>query len=176
MILLLVGAIACGVLLFAQVLFLAVSAAQDPASVFSFRASRTPKMHLQPVEYVGLGFGPPSQRKTHPLVKQASEEAAQGRERQVVVHITKEFGDAKFGGLGSIVTNLAVTQARQGTEVYVVMPCFDYLVPLYRTRLSFLMNITLLADSTRGLDAMEIPIYSLDYQVTPRFFFVFHLF
>ncbi|KAI8077854.1 uncharacterized protein BX664DRAFT_304111 [Halteromyces radiatus] len=45
-----------------------------------------------------------------------------------VYHVTKEFGPATMGGMGSVVTSLVAAQQRSGnTEVAVVMPYYSFL-------------------------------------------------
>ncbi|CAO3590136.1 unnamed protein product [Absidia cylindrospora] len=49
-----------------------------------------------------------------------------------VYHVTKEFGPATMGGMGSVVTSLAAAQQRSGnTEVAVVMPYYSFLKNKY---------------------------------------------
>lgn len=44
-----------------------------------------------------------------------------------VIHVTKEFGPASFGGIGTMVSGLAVKQAEYGMKVSVVMPFYKFL-------------------------------------------------
>lgn len=95
--------------------------------------SKIPKMHLKPTEYIGLGLGQSNGEFNSRLlglsdptagfslgklpVRRGLEALNEGKDREAtarIFHVTKEFGDAQFGGLGSIVTNLALVQKEQG--------------------------------------------------------------
>lgn len=44
-----------------------------------------------------------------------------------IVHITKEFGPATYGGLGTVVTQLALAQSSAGFKTAVILPYYRYL-------------------------------------------------
>lgn len=62
--------------------------------------------------------------KTASVLKQVVGDA---KERLSILHVAKEFGNASFGGIGTMVTQLANAQARSGYDVSVIIPYYQYL-------------------------------------------------
>ncbi|CAO3643082.1 unnamed protein product [Cunninghamella echinulata] len=84
-----------------------------------------------------------------------------------VYHVTKEFGPASLGGMGSVVTSLAAAQQKSGnTEVAVVIPYYSFLKNKYDIE-KFAELVITLRDNNGKVVPIEFKVWKMMHVFHP---------
>ncbi|KAF9959363.1 hypothetical protein BGZ72_009825 [Mortierella alpina] len=81
-----------------------------------------------------------------------------------VYHVAKEFGPATMGGLGMVVTALAVAQQKEGQTVNVVLPYYSFLKDQEGIDIQYHTTLSLdIRDELRGFQQVRFVVHSFQY-------------